>query len=52
VGRVVEIIPSALKRRKHIVTLEDSASRRFQTSLEYVFPIGVEKPVISLYEGA
>jgi len=52
VGRIVEIIPSALKRRKYIVTLEDSAGRRFQTSLEYVFPIGVEKPLITLYEGA
>ncbi len=52
VGRIVEILPSALKRRKYIVTLEDSTSRRFQTSLEYVFPIGVEKPLITLYEGA
>jgi len=52
VGRIVEIIPSALKRRKYIVTLEDSAGRRFQTSLEYVFPIGIDKPVITLYEGA
>ena len=52
VGKIVEIIPSALKRRKFIVTLEDSAGRRFQASLEYVFPIGVEKPVITLYEGA
>jgi len=52
VGRIVEIIPSALKRRKYIVTLEDNAGRRFQTSLEYVFPIGIDKPVITLYEGA
>jgi len=52
VGKIVEIIPSALKRRKYIVTLEDNAGRRFQTSLEYVFPIGIDKPVITLYEGA
>jgi len=52
VGKIIEIIPSALKRRKYIVTLEDNAGRRFQTSLEYVFPIGIDKPVITLYEGA
>jgi len=52
VGRVLEIIPSALKRRKYIVTLEDKYGNMFQTSLEYVFPIGREKPVITLPEGA
>ncbi|MEM0000804.1 MAG: 30S ribosomal protein S4e [Desulfurococcaceae archaeon] len=52
VGRVVEIIPGALKKRKYIVTLEDRFGNLFQTSLEYVFPIGREKPVITLPEGA
>ncbi|MEM0218442.1 MAG: 30S ribosomal protein S4e [Desulfurococcaceae archaeon] len=52
VGRIVEIIPGALKRRKYIVTLEDKYGNRFQTSFEYIFPIGVEKPVITLPEGA
>lgn len=52
VGRIVEIIPSALKRRKYIVTLEDKYGNRFQTSFDYVFPIGVDKPVITLPEGA
>lgn len=52
VGRVVEIIPGALKRRKYVVTLEDKNGNMFQTSLEYVFPIGRDKPVITLPEGA
>lgn len=52
IGRIVEIIPSALKRRKCIVTLEDKNGNRFQTSFEYVFPIGIDKPVITLPEGA
>ncbi|MGC8982597.1 MAG: 30S ribosomal protein S4e [Desulfurococcaceae archaeon] len=52
IGKIVEIIPSALKRRKYIVTLEDKHGNRFQTSFEYVFPIGVDKPLITLPEGA
>lgn len=52
VGKIVEVIPGALKRRKYIVTLEDKYGNRFQTSFEYVFPIGLEKPVITLPEEA
>lgn len=52
VGRIVEIIPGALKRRKYIATLQDKYGNIFQTSIEYVFPIGRDKPVITLPEGA
>lgn len=52
VGRIVEVIPGALKKRKHIVTLQDKSGNTFQTSLEYVFPIGRDKPIITLPEGA
>ncbi|MEM4717818.1 MAG: 30S ribosomal protein S4e [Desulfurococcaceae archaeon] len=52
VGRIMDIIPGALKRRKYIVTLQDKYGNLFQTSLEYVFPIGRDKPVIKLPEEA
>lgn len=52
VGKIMDIIPGALKRRKYIVTLQDKYGNLFQTSLEYVFPIGRDKPVIKLPEGA
>lgn len=52
VGKVKEIIPGALKRRKYVVTLEDKYGNLFQTSLDYVFPIGRDKPLIGLPEGA
>ncbi|MEM4825126.1 MAG: 30S ribosomal protein S4e, partial [Desulfurococcaceae archaeon] len=43
---------SGLKRRQYVVTLEDKYGNKFQTSLQYVFPIGIERPLISLPEGA
>lgn len=52
VGKIVEITAGALKRRKYTVTLEDRHGNRFQTSLEYIFPIGRDSPVIKLPEGA
>jgi small subunit ribosomal protein S4e len=52
VGRIVDIIPGALKRRRYIVTLQDKSGNLFQTSFEYVFPIGKDKPLITLPEGA
>lgn len=52
IGKIIEITPGALKRRKYIVTLEDKNGNRFQTSLEYVFPIGRDRPVVTLPEGA
>ncbi len=51
VGRILEV-QHGWGRKRSIVTLEDPTGNRFQTSLEYVFIIGTEKPVISLPEGA
>ncbi len=51
VGRIVEVKPG-LRRYRRIVTLEDSRGETFQTSLNYIFVIGDEKPLISLPEGA
>lgn len=36
------------KRRRNLVTIEDTKGEIFQTILDYVFVIGEEKPVISL----
>ena len=51
VGRIVEIKPG-MRRYRRIVTLEDREGVKFQTSLNYVFVIGEEEPMISLPEGA
>ncbi len=51
VGRILDV-QRGWGRKRSIVTLEDPTGNRFQTSLEYVFVIGSEKPVISLPEGA
>ncbi len=51
VGRVVGI-HRGVRRYRSIVTLEDKNGNKFQTSLDYVFPIGVDKPLITLPEGA
>ncbi len=51
VGRIVSI-HYGLRRYRSIVTLEDKHGNKFQTSLTYVFPIGEEKPLIKLPEGA
>ncbi len=47
VGRIKEII-HGIGRRMSVVTLESPDGELFQTSLEYVFPIGRDKPIISL----
>jgi len=54
VGRVGRIlgVQRGWGRKRSIVTLEDPSGNQFQTTLEYVFVIGREKPVISLPEGA
>ncbi len=46
-GRVVEI-EKRFGRHRSIVTLEAATKDLFKTSLAYVFPIGVDKPLISL----
>ncbi|MEM2579598.1 MAG: 30S ribosomal protein S4e [Desulfurococcaceae archaeon] len=51
IGRVVSI-QRGFKRVKSIVTLEDKNGVKFQTSLNYVFPIGIENPLIYLPDGA
>jgi len=51
VGRIVSI-QRGMRRFRSIVTLEDKYGNRFQTSLNYIFPIGVEHPLIKLPEGA
>ncbi|ADV65464.1 30S ribosomal protein S4e [Desulfurococcus mucosus] len=51
VGKVVSI-HRGMKRYRSIVTIEDRSGNRFQTSLDYIFPIGLEKPLITLPEGA
>lgn len=51
VGRIVEI-HRGVRRFRSIVTLEDKNGNKFQTSLEYIFPIGTDKPLITLPEGA
>ncbi|MCE4622129.1 MAG: 30S ribosomal protein S4e [Desulfurococcales archaeon] len=51
VGRLVGL-QRGWGRTRSIVTIEDQNGNRFQTSLEYVFIIGRDKPVISLPEGA
>lgn len=51
VGRIISI-KRGIRRFRSIVTLEDRHGNRFQTSLDYVFPIGVDKPLITLPEGA
>jgi len=51
VGKVVSI-HRGLRRYRSIATLEDKHGNKFQTSLVYVFPIGVDKPLITLPEGA
>ena len=51
VGKVLEI-HRGIRRFRSIVTLEDKNGNRFQTSLDYIFPIAVDKPLISLPEGA
>jgi small subunit ribosomal protein S4e len=54
VGRVGRIrrIRYGIRRHRSIVELEDKHGNLFETSLSYIFPIGVEKPLIKLPEGA
>ena len=51
-GRIVEIEARlGLKRRRSLVTLEDSEGDRFQVILDYVFVLGEDTPLISLPGG-
>ena len=51
VGRIIDV-KRGWGRKRSIVTLEDARGNKFQTSMEYVYVIGREEPVISLPEGA
>jgi len=46
-GYLVDKIPGSLTSNPRAI-LEDEHGERFETTLDYVFPIGVEKPLISL----
>jgi small subunit ribosomal protein S4e len=54
VGRVglLKNIYRGMGVRRSIAVIEDKNGNLFQTSLNYVFPIGKEKPLITLPEGA
>lgn len=54
VGRVGKVISikRGMRRYRSVVTLEDKNGNKFQTSLDYVFPVGVDNPLITLPEGA
>ncbi|MDM7274631.1 MAG: 30S ribosomal protein S4e [Thermoprotei archaeon] len=54
VGRVgvIKSITWGWRRESTVVTLEDSRGSIFQTSLNYVYVIGEDKPLIKLPEGA
>ncbi len=54
VGRVgrIKSITWGWRRETSVVTLEDPRGNLFQTSLNYVYVIGEDKPIISLPEGA
>jgi small subunit ribosomal protein S4e len=47
-GRIVEIEKAeAKKRRNALVVIEDEKGKRYQTILDFVFPIGETQPLIS-----
>ena len=54
VGRVgvVNSVKPGWGRKRTLVTLEDARGGVFQTSMDYVFIIGSEEPLITLPEGA
>jgi small subunit ribosomal protein S4e len=50
-GSIVEIEKASGKRRRNaLVTIEDSRGNRYQTTLNFVFAVGEDKPLISLPE--
>ncbi|MCS7095660.1 MAG: 30S ribosomal protein S4e [Candidatus Bathyarchaeota archaeon] len=52
-GKVVDIEETAGKKRQEaIVTIQDASGNRFQTTMDYVFVIGEESPLISLPEAS
>jgi small subunit ribosomal protein S4e len=52
-GRIVEIEKTeAKKRRQALVVVEDSQGARYQTILDFVFPIGEAEPLINVLEAS
>ncbi|MEB3825325.1 MAG: 30S ribosomal protein S4e [Desulfurococcales archaeon] len=51
VGRIVEY-KKGIRLHRSVVTIEDVRGSKFQTSMDYIFVIGRDKPEISLPEGA
>ncbi len=51
VGRIIDV-KKGIRRYRSIVTLEDVKGEKFQTSLDYIFVIGKDEPLITLPEGA
>jgi len=54
VGRVgvIREVKRGWGRKRSLVTLEDATGNLFQTTMDYIFVIGEDKPVITLPEGA
>jgi small subunit ribosomal protein S4e len=51
VGRIVDY-KRGMRLYRGVVTIEDIYGKKFQTSMDYIFVIGKDKPEISLPEGA
>ncbi len=51
VGRIVEY-KRGMRLYRGVVTIEDPYGKKFQTSMDYIFVIGRDKPEITLPEGA
>jgi len=47
-GRIVSIDEKGQERRRSLATIEDEKGEKYQTTLDYVFVVGDEKPRISL----
>jgi len=46
-GKIKSITP-VFKRKNYLVELEDSNGVRFSTILKYVFPVGIDKPLVTV----
>ena len=52
-GKIVEIEKTETKKRRQaLVVIEDSQGARYQTILDYVFPIGEAEPLIGIPEAS
>lgn len=52
-GKIVEIEKAeGKKRRSALVTVEDEKGNRYQTTLDFIFALGEEQPLVSVAEAA